>query len=207
MIRLSLPLLVLCLALPTTAQDEAVEDRLAELERKNTELEERLAEIEEAQDELYLEEDDGLGMHVQYADVGATFQVFGDVGFDYLNPEPADEGHTSFFLGSVDFMINMSFGDHWRALSETVIDGKSDDDIELSQERLWGAWIPEDWFYVKFGTEHSPISRWNQLYHHGHWLETTIARPIAARFEGGGLRPQVVDLRLLFGRSLLHTRY
>ena len=44
MIRLSLPLLVLCLALPTTAQDEAVEDRLAELERKNTELEERLVE-------------------------------------------------------------------------------------------------------------------------------------------------------------------
>ena len=180
-------------ALPVAAQDDdAVERdqdaRLDELERRNQELEARLAEIE-AVDALE-EEDFGTGLELIYGDVHATFQIFSDVGAAYSNPEPADRGHTSFAFGSVDFFINANFGDHFRVLSETVIDGRTDDDIDLSQERLWGAWIPEDWFYAKLGVEHSPISRWNRLYHHGAWLQTTIARPLLVSFEGGqGILP------------------
>ncbi len=38
--------------------------------------------------------------------------------------------------------------------------------------------------YAKLGVEHSPVSYWNRLYHHGKWLEMTIDRPFLARFEG-----------------------
>lgn len=196
MLQSPLLALAVCLALPATAQEPAqdigqdepqqdVEQRLRELERKNAELEGRLAVLEPVDDEPYIEDDYNLGLQVQYGDVGATLQVYGEVGFEYANPEPPNQGHSSFFLGSLDFMLNMRFGDYWRALSETVIEGKTDDEVQFSQERLWGAWVPEDWFYVKFGTEHNPISRWNQLYHHGGWLETSINRPLLAAFEGG----------------------
>jgi hypothetical protein len=34
------------------------------------------------------------------------------------------------------------------------------------------------------------VSRYNQLYHHGRWLETTVSRPLAVRYEGdGGILP------------------
>lgn len=46
-------------------------------------------------------------------------------------------------------------------------------------------WTVSDALYLKLGTEHSPVTRWNQLYHHGAWLETSISRPLLASFEGG----------------------
>jgi len=176
----------LALVAPLSAQEvqdddqKANQDALVRIEA----LEARVAELEGVQDAGAAEEALGLGMEVHYGDVGATFQIFGDVGASYRNPEPTGESNTSFFLGSMDFFVNMRLGEQWRVLSETVIEGKSNDQISTSQERLWGAWVPTDWFYAKFGTEHSAISRWNQLYHHGRWLETTINRPLLASFEG-----------------------
>ena len=52
------------------------------------------------------------------------------------------------------------------------------------------SYVASDQLYIKAGTEHSSIVRWNQLYHHGRWLEPTAARPIMAQFEGGsGILP------------------
>lgn len=185
--RLLLAAVAFTLAAPFAAQDvqgDGQDERLDALERKNQDLEARVAELEGTQDTGAVAEPLGLGMEVHYADIGATFQIFGDVGASYENPAPPGEAHTSAFLGSVDFFVNMRLGDQWRVLSETVIESKSNDQISTSQERLWGAWVPADWFYAKFGTEHSGISRWNQLYHHGRWLETSIRRPLLASFEG-----------------------
>ena len=147
-----------------------------------------MAELEAAQ--AAEDEDYGIGLEATYGDVGVTFQIFGDVGFAYENPEPPGQGNSAFFFGAVDFFINARFGENFLVLSETVVDGKPLDAVDLSQERLWLSWTPRDSFYAKIGTEHAPISRWNQLYHHGAWLETTIDRPIPVRFEGGsGILP------------------
>ena len=143
--------------------------------------------------EDYLEDvGPGLGMVIRHRDITATFQIFGDVGFKFDNPAPSDRGHTSFFVGSLSWFFTAQVGDHfqvlWEVQGETV---RSDpaDDVEFDIERLWGSWTFSDRLYIKFGLEHNTISRWNRLYHHGRWLEISIARPFLARFEGSGWLP------------------
>ncbi len=41
---------------------------------------------------------------------------------------------------------------------------------------------------VSFGRYHTPINYWNTAFHHGQWLQTTIARPEMIQF-GGRLLP------------------
>ncbi len=163
-----------------------VNSRLEALQKKNAALEDRLSALEDAQDSTVAVR--GLG--TQYGDITATFKVFGDVGLDYRNPEQPGFGHSDFFLGAVDFFANVQMGDRFRILSESVLDARGTETVGIDQERLWAMWTFSDALYLKLGTEHSPISRWNQLYHHGSWLETSVSRPLLAGFEGGeGILP------------------
>ena len=45
-----------------------------------------------------------------------------------------------------------------------------------------------DTLKVSFGRYHTPINYWNTAFHHGQWLQTTIARPEMIQF-GGRLLP------------------
>jgi hypothetical protein len=181
------------------AQDE-VNQRLDALEKENAALRDRLdsveanEDLEEAVDDLANE---GLGLNiiVRNGATRGTFQIFGDVGFHYLDPARDGRGNASFFNGSVDLFFTARVGDHFHVLSETVFQtrvgsGNGDDGSKWDQERLWGAWAFSDSVQIKMGLEHSPISLWNRLYHHGRWLELSIARPLLAQFESGfGILP------------------
>lgn len=163
--RLVAPLVLLGLGPLAAGQD--AEQRIAALE-------ERLALLEAE------ESRPGLGMGASYGDVSATFQIFGDVSGAYRTPDLFEDANKLIHQGAATFFVNAQMGDHFRVLSETVVTTES----SASQERLWGAWTFSDELYTKFGTEHANVSRWNQLNHHGAWLETTIQRPYIARFEG-----------------------
>jgi hypothetical protein len=41
-----------------------------------------------------------------------------------------------------------------------------------------------DYFKISFGRYHTPINYWNNAYHHGQWLQTTISRPEMTQFGG-----------------------
>lgn len=166
----------------------------ADLQQRVKDLEKRLDMFEnekrEAQEEAggevdgsAAEESPGLGIVARYSKVLATFQLFGDVGFRYQNPEPVDRSHASFFFGSFDIFATARLGERFHVVSETLI-RPAGDIIGINQERLYGAWTFNDYFFVKLGTEHLPIARWIRTYHHGKWLEPTIDRPFLARFEG-----------------------
>jgi len=199
---------VLLLAAFARAEDNGdLEKRLQEVERENRELRERVARLEEtspeealarkealARDvESYVDEGLGLNLVIRRGNVRGTFQIFGDTGVSYANPEMPNRGHTFFFDGNIDFFFTARVGDHFRVLTETVflsVIREDDDASKFDQERLWAAWEFSDVLQVKFGLEHSPISRWNYLYHHGRWLELTVLRPLLARFEAdGGILP------------------
>ena len=188
-------------------QPDAKTRRIEELERKNRRLESRVDALERTgsarkggsggdgaadsdADEAAVAEGPGgeessqaMGMTARYRDVLATFQLFGDVDFRYQNPEPPDRANTYFTLGSVDIFVSAQIGQRFHVLSETNI-VPSGDVIRFDQERLSGTWSFSDWLYAKLGVDHSAISRWNRLYHHGRWLETSIDRPFLAKFEG-----------------------
>lgn len=41
-----------------------------------------------------------------------------------------------------------------------------------------------DWFKLSAGKYHTPISYWNTAFHHGQWLQTSVARPEMIKFGG-----------------------
>jgi len=196
-------LLLLFLAIAALARAEDDPERMDALEKENRDLRDRVdrlegakggndketlaREIDEAQEGL------GLNMVVQRGKVWGIFQLFGDTGFNYLSPSLPNRGNSYFFDGSADLFFTARVGDHFQVVSETVFItgiGSTTDTSKWDQERLWGAWQFSDAFQLKLGIEHGPISRWNNLYHHGRWLELTVTRPYIARFEGdGGIVP------------------
>jgi hypothetical protein len=152
--------------------------------------------IEEATDD-YLD-DGGIGLDLTFrkGNVRGALQFFGDVGMRFDDPALPGRGDYFFFNGSLDIFFTAQVGDHFQILSETVFQNKvgstpaGDGGGRFDQERLWAAWAFSEKIQIKFGLEHSPISFWNRNYHHGRWLELTVARPFLARFEsGGGILP------------------
>jgi hypothetical protein len=55
-------------------------------------------------------------------------------------------------------------------------------------ERSFIRYDVNDALKVSFGRYHTPINYWNTAFHHGGWLQTTIARPDMIRF-GGTFEP------------------
>jgi len=51
-------------------------------------------------------------------------------------------------------------------------------------ERMILRFDESDRFKVSFGRYHTPINYWNTAFHHGQWLQTTIARPEMIQFGG-----------------------
>ena len=51
-------------------------------------------------------------------------------------------------------------------------------------ERMILRFDHSDQLKVSFGRYHTPINWWNTAYHHGQWLQTTIARPEMIQFGG-----------------------
>lgn len=189
-------LLVLLPAALAVAQDDGA--RMDALEKENAELRQRVEKLEGAQHAVAADVEEtaeglGLNMVVKRGNVWGIFQLFGDTGVTYSSPELPNRGEAFFFDGGIDLFFTARVGDHFQVLSETVFltsIGATSDTSKFDQERLWGAWKFSDLLQLKLGLEHGPISRWNNLYHHGKWLELTITRPFLARFEGdGGILP------------------
>lgn len=51
-------------------------------------------------------------------------------------------------------------------------------------ERVIVRFDQSDHFKVSFGRYHTPINWWNTAYHHGQWLQTSVARPEMTQFGG-----------------------
>ncbi len=51
-------------------------------------------------------------------------------------------------------------------------------------ERILIRYDRSDYFKVSFGRYHTPINWWNNTYHHGQWLQTSVSRPEMTQFGG-----------------------
>ena len=184
---------VLLLALIAEAGDEehlTLEQRVEKLEQGDDA--DRQAALE---DEAEAVADEGLGLNMVFHknDISGIFQIFGDVGIRWENPALPNRSNAFFLSGSFDLFFRARIGDHFNVLSETVFlssVGTLTDSSKFDQERLWGAWAFSDLLQIKLGLEHGPISLWNNLFHHGRYLELTINRPFLPRFESdNGILP------------------
>lgn len=141
----------------------------------------------------------GLGLTARYGIVRANLQTFGNFDFTWVNPHTfafdiphtSDKGNHAFVQGALDLCPSFAAGDHFHSLAEVVLEGDSvSGDVGIDLERLWGKWAFNDLLYLKAGVEHSPLSRFDRLYHHGRWMWLGATHPFLAEFEDeGGLLP------------------
>ena len=65
---------------------------------------------------------------------------------------------------------------------------------DLSVERTIVRYDYNDYFKLSFGKYHTPIGYWNAAFHHGAWLQTTIARPEMIKFGGSFIPTHFVGI-------------
>lgn len=115
---------------------------------------------------------------------------FADVGFT-TKLDQAESSNT-FALGSVDLYMTSELTDRVSALVEANFVSTQDNAASLAFQRGLLKYSLSDLLNVTIAARmHMPLGYWNQAYHHGSWLQTTIFRPEIYLFEGddGGFLP------------------
>src|SRR5581483_11666265 len=110
---------------------------------------------------------------------------FADVDFkkSTLKGDPDENG--SFIMGPIDLYVSELLTDRIELLSEMVLE-----DGGVDVERLQIGYIFSDALKVRAGRFHNALGYWNQTYHHGALMQTSIDRPFFLKFEDqGGLLP------------------
>ncbi len=170
--------------------NRALLSRVEDLENRGPAKDEFADLVNETIDELLVEREETRGgLTSGYSDVRITFQFYGALGFQVGDPPPENGGDSFFNFNTIDFFITAQLGSNLQIVSETILEG-DDHEVILDQERLFGVYRVADELYFKLGVEHTLISHWNRIYHHGNWLYDSVGRPTIGSFEDtGGILP------------------
>ena len=131
-------------------------------------------------------------------DSGPQFQVMGFADVKYIETNrPGDEG---FELGQAVGHLVGDLGNRMHLFSEVSLStNNSQTNVEI--ERLILRYDFSDRAKLSAGRYHTPLGYWNTGYHHGAWLQTSVARPEVVRFGSQIVPIHFVGL-LLEGRLL-----
>jgi hypothetical protein len=117
-----------------------------------------------------------------------SLNFFGDT-FASIDGGTRRNAFTAFGVGGFSFLFNADLGGVIRATAEPAIEFDDQNQPGIDLERLTLRAKLSD-FWVEAGRSHADFGYWNVAYHHGKWLQPTIARPRVVRFEDdGGLLP------------------
>ncbi|HED65478.1 MAG TPA: hypothetical protein ENJ09_07970 [Planctomycetes bacterium] len=145
-------------------------------------------------------ENDLLDMQIELAgggdsdrdfDLGPIFSMkgFGHVGFSDTDVDGGSNDN-AFALGGLDLFITSQLAENLSFLNETVFEPGDTGEYTLDVERVILKYQVSDSLNVQTGRFHTTLGFWNETYHHGEWLQTSIDRPAILRFEDdGGLLP------------------
>jgi len=74
--------------------------------------------------------------------------------------------------------------DQWSVFAETALTARPGGGYTASLERIIARYRYSDLIKITTGRFHTPVNWWNETFHHGKWLQTTIDRPEMTRFGG-----------------------
>jgi len=112
------------------------------------------------------------------------FRGFGDVDFSGTDEKGTKSG---FNMGQFILHISSPLSEKVSVFGEASFTAQPTG-YNVDLERLIIRYDYNDFFKLSFGRYHTPINYWNTAFHHGLWLQTTIARPEMIRF-GGRFQP------------------
>ncbi len=161
---------------------DAPADEIAKLRATLTELQSRVETLE--QDTSHDENLDVPRLTIKgFADLTWRMSRERRDGVD-----DANDNH--FALGQFDLFFSSRLTDNTSFLGEMVVETKDDGSTGVDLERAIIKYTISDHFNVQAGRFHTTLGYWNETFHHGAWLQTTIDRPAALNFEdGGGVLP------------------
>jgi len=116
------------------------------------------------------------------------FRGFGDVDFSATDDKTTKSG---FNMGQLILHVSSPLSEKVSVFGETSLTAQAAATAtayNVDVERLLIRYDYNDYFKLSFGRYHTPINYWNTAFHHGLWLQTTIARPEMIRF-GGRFQP------------------
>jgi hypothetical protein len=116
------------------------------------------------------------------------FRGFGDVDFSATDDKTT---HSGFNMGQFILHISSPLSEKISVFGETSFTAQTTPTAavyNVDVERFLIRYDYNDFFKLSFGRYHTPINYWNTAFHHGLWLQTTIARPEMIRF-GGRFQP------------------
>jgi hypothetical protein len=115
---------------------------------------------------------------------------FGDVDFSATDQKGSISG---FNLGQLVLHLASPLSEKVSYFGEVSFTAQPSS-YELSVERTIIRYDYNDFFKLSFGKYHTPIGYWNAAFHHGAWLQTTIARPEMIKFGGTFIPTHFVGL-------------
>lgn len=132
------------------------------------------------------------------ADAARTYPSLKIAGFGDVNYSATDkpEGPKGFTLGQLALHMASELSPRVTFFGELSFTARADagtgtpaaTGFNTEVERMILRFDQSDMLKVSFGRYHTPINYWNTAFHHGQWLQTTIARPEMIQF-GGRLLP------------------
>ena len=120
---------------------------------------------------------------------GLKLAGFGDFTFSGLDQRGTRSG---FNAGQFTLHLNSMLSPKVSFLGEITLSARADagtgtpaaTGFNAEVERSIVRFDQNDRFKVSFGRYHTPINYWNTAFHHGQWLQTTVARPEMTQFGG-----------------------
>lgn len=119
------------------------------------------------------------------ADDGVALHGFHDVSYVYDSTDDS----TSFKLGPIDLYLAKQIDKKVNFVIEMAFEPNASG-VSMDAERAFVQYTVDPWLKVAVGRFHTALGYWNDTYHHGTYLQTSVTRPVMERFEDqGGLLP------------------
>lgn len=181
------------------------DDRRAQADQEQREMLRRIEQLE-----ALVDPSAQLSAGERGLELGPRLQLrgFSDVryGVKEIDSEAAgaDSASDAFVLGQLDLLLTSQLGDRLNFLSEIVFAPKSTGQQAANVERVIIKYEVGSSFNVQAGRFHTTLGYWNEAYHHGEWLQTTVGRPQIVAFGGdGGILPiHLIGLALKSNQDL-----
>ena len=94
-----------------------------------------------------------------------------------------DETNDRFLLGELDLFITSELSERVSVLNETVFEPRNDGQYVVDIERVIVKYDFRDSLNIQAGRFYTSLGYWNEIYHHGEWLQTSLGRPDILNFE------------------------
>ena len=105
------------------------------------------------------------------------------LGFGEIDYRQGDgSGLDGFLIGQTVLQLTARLDDRLSFFTEMTATAKQGQDFEFEIERAFLRYDFSDRYKLSVGRYHLPLGYWNASFHHGTWLQTTVARPQVVKF-------------------------